>query len=334
MKKTQLLGILVTLNIIFLCYIGQNLIWQKSADYGLKQKAVAKTLAAQKAIGERLTGEEYTPITTTLGAKEAKLLAQNPNFAAVAVDLLSKAGVAAGDKVAINLSSSFPALNIAVIAATDALGAQPVIISSVGASTWGANRPDYTWLDMENTLVQAGIWSFKSQAAGMGGGSDQGQDLMEEGKALIRKAIERSQVPFLHSTSLEDAIAKRLAVYRKANGGNLPKALVNVGGSHVIFGTPGHGAFLRQGLTQGYRPSLGQNNGLAAAFLQQNRPVIHFINISRLAAKYDLTPTGYGEKGKAFYQLALPGYLRGIIMLWVAAMLLVLYYGKRREWWQ
>lgn len=146
-KKYGLL-ILVLANLLCLLVCWQQLRWQLSNDYQVKRQAVATAVAAQQVIGERLLGVEYTPITTTLGAEEAKRLAQNPNFAAVAVELLAKSGVEPGDKVAVNLSASFPALNVAVLAAVDALKAEPVIVSSVGASTWGLTVltiPGWIW---------------------------------------------------------------------------------------------------------------------------------------------------------------------------------------------
>lgn len=151
---------------------------------------------------------------------------------------------------------------------------------------------------------------------------------------MLKRAVDRSQVHFLASTSVEDAVAQRLNLYQAKNGGSLPKTLVNVGGNHVIFGTHGHDTPLRQGLSKGYKPSLAHNNGLAAAFLQKGRSVIHFINIKRLAAHYDITAESAPGTGKIFYQLLVPGYLRGFIFAWVIAMLLILYYGKRKEWWQ
>ncbi|MBE0602904.1 MAG: poly-gamma-glutamate system protein, partial [Deltaproteobacteria bacterium] len=93
-----------------------------------------------------LIGVEYTDITTTLGSLAAKRTSTNPAFAAVVVDMLYRAGVRPGDAVAVGFSGSFPALNIAVLSAAKALDLRPVIISSAGSSTYGANQPDMTWL--------------------------------------------------------------------------------------------------------------------------------------------------------------------------------------------
>ena len=47
-----------------------------------------------------------------------------------------------------------PGANIAVLSAAQAMKVIPVIISSVGASQWGANQLDFTWLDMESALAK------------------------------------------------------------------------------------------------------------------------------------------------------------------------------------
>ena len=41
------------------------------------------------------------------------------------------------------------------------MGITPITISSLGASQWGANQIDFTWLDMESILVKNGLYSHK-----------------------------------------------------------------------------------------------------------------------------------------------------------------------------
>ena len=54
-----------------------------------------------------IIGKDYTDLTTTLGSLSSKRTSTNPNFAGVIVEMLSKAGVKAGDGVAISFSASF-----------------------------------------------------------------------------------------------------------------------------------------------------------------------------------------------------------------------------------
>ena len=88
-----------------------------------------------------LIGELMSPVTSHTGYLQAKQTSVNPNFAAVIVHELKKAGVNEGDVVAVGLTGSFPALNIAVCAALETLKVKPIAVASVAASQWGANFP-------------------------------------------------------------------------------------------------------------------------------------------------------------------------------------------------
>ena len=295
-----------------------------------KKAAVELAQRAQFLIGDRIIGPEYTLMTTTLAPRAVKLLSRHPDFAAVSVGWLKEAGIGAGSRVAVNLSGSFPALNIAVLSALQAVGAEPVITSSVGASTWGANDPEYTWLDMEADLAQAGLWHWRSAAASVGGVWDRGGGLAPEGKEMALDAICRSGVLQIHSVDLQQAIQKRLTIYRGEEG-KLPDLLVNVGGSHVFFGEAGHRAPLPQGLNRGYHPLLSRQDGLAAVFLQSNRPVIHVLNIAQLAAQYGINADTPPQESRAFRAVQLPTGLRAVAAGWVLAVLALLQRGRRKQ---
>ncbi len=120
-----------------------------------------------------MLSEKDSPITTDEGRIEDKITVLNPNFAAAVVDMLAQTGAASGDTVAVLLTGSMPGANLAVYAAVKALNLHPVVITSVGSSWWGANSPDFTWLDMETILEQASIFKFRSTAASIGGADDQ-----------------------------------------------------------------------------------------------------------------------------------------------------------------
>lgn len=295
-----------------------------------REAAAAQAARAQAVLGPRITGPEYTWITTTLAPHQVKLLSLHPDFAALAAGWLKKAGAGPGSRVAVNLSGSFPALNIAVLSAIRAVGAEPVIISSVGASTWGATDPEFTWLDMERTLNAAGVWTWRSEAASVGGVGDKGGGLTPEGRLLAEAAIRRSGAVLMVPGSLREAIDLRLERYRGPDG-TLPAVLVNVGGGHVIFGGSGHRSPLPQGLNLGYHPLFSTHDGLAAAFLQSNRPVIHLLNVGQLAAQYGIYPwTPAGGSG-AFLSRQPPLPLRVLTGLWLAGVLTVLWKGRPQK---
>lgn len=318
------------LAVLGICLYGSET--RPAADAAVKHKAVELAANGLRLFNGRLPGPEYSLITTTLGAKDAKRLSLHPDFAAVTVDLLREAGIRQGDRVAVNVSGSFPGLNIAALAAVSALGAEPLLISSVGASSWGATDPADTWLDMEQSLIGGGLWPWRSLAASPGGVADRGGGLSDEGLALIRAAMQRNAVPELGSRDVADGVARRLAFYRDATG--LPAALINVGGSHVIFGSSGHARPLRQGLTTGYRPAAAPADSLAAPFLAANRPVIHYINIRRLAARYHINADSPPGSAAVFYRRTLAPPLRALAAAALITAIVLLGQGRRLGWWK
>lgn len=111
-----------------------------------------------------MIGESYTGITTTLGAIEAKRTTAWPEMGALCVRLLHEAGVRSGDTVGAGFSGSFPAMDLAVIAACQVMGVELIYISSVGASTYGANHPALTFPEMAHRLVEDGLLETDSAA--------------------------------------------------------------------------------------------------------------------------------------------------------------------------
>ena len=104
-----------------------------------------------------MIGLPYTGITTTVGALEAKRTAAWPDMAALCVRMLHEAGVRPGDTVGAGFSGSFPGLNLAVVTACESMGVELICISSVGASTYGANNPELTFPEMLHRLAQDGL---------------------------------------------------------------------------------------------------------------------------------------------------------------------------------
>ena len=121
-----------------------------------------------------MIGESYTGITTTLGAIEAKRTTAWPEMGALCVRLLHEAGVRSGDTVGAGFSGSFPAMDLAVIAACQVMGVELIYISSVGASTYGANHPALTFPEMAHRLGEDGLLETDSAAVTLGGGGDVG----------------------------------------------------------------------------------------------------------------------------------------------------------------
>ncbi len=123
-----------------------------------------------------LIGLEFSPLTTTRGLLPAKRTTTNPEMAALIVHLLKEAGAREGDPVAVGASGSFPGLILATLSATKAMELRPLIIYSLGTSQWGANNPEFHWLQMESCLREAGLFDFSPIAVSLGGERDIGED--------------------------------------------------------------------------------------------------------------------------------------------------------------
>lgn len=235
-----------------------------------------------------LIGQERTPITSDRGVVNAKILAANPNFAAAFVDMLVKAKVKKRSVVAVGMTGSLPGWNIAFLAACDALELTPVVISSVGASDWGANLPSLTWLDMERVLNERGILQYKSTAASIGGPSDNGRGLSPEGRDMIKAAIERNKVQFINESTLQGSIGKRLEIYSATSGDRPITCYINIGGGSASLGGTANARLIPPGLTQHLAVMNFPMRGVINLMAEQGLPVINLLDVEKLALKYNL----------------------------------------------
>lgn len=267
-------------------------------DYRIDRGLPLDTVNDPNATG--LIGSEFTLITTDRGNVTSKLTTTNPNFAAVVVDMLTKAKLKKGDVVALGMTGSFPSLNIATLAAIETLELNPIIITSVGSSSWGANDSDMTWLDMERILNEKSILRIRSIAASIGGGKDIGRGLSPQGRDLILQAIHRNGILVISESLLEDNIQTRIKLYEKVAHGKKIKAYINVGGGVASLGSPINGDLIPSGLSR----NLGFRNfptkGVMILMAERGIPVIHLLNISGIARNYNLpiSPAPLPELGQ------------------------------------
>lgn len=282
-----------------------------------------------------LIGQEFSLITTDRGELDAKLSSTNPNFAAIVVQLLKDAGVRQGDNIAISFTGSFPGINLSVLSAIEVLKLNPIIITSVGSSNYGANDPYFTWLDMESILYTSNIIHSKSVAASIGGGFDIGRGLSPEGRDLIIKAIERNDVEFINEKHLENSISRRLEIYEKHSNGMPIKAYINVGGGIASLGNTINGKLIPPGLTQ-FLPL--RNFPVRGVIIEMGRkkvPIIHLLNISTLLADYGLpqSPIPLPEPGEGgvFTQKKYNLFTASIATLVLVVLILLVYFSERKQ---
>ena len=300
--------------------------------------------------GSRLIGEVLSPITSGSGSLVSKQTTANPNFAAVVVQWLKDLGIKSGDVVAVGLSGSFPAINIAVYAALHELGVEPIIISSTAASQWGANNPGFTWLDMESALRKNGVFPYKSVAASLGGVGDEAIGLTERGRKQLMRAIERNEIPGIGAIQQpeprvveegseeapaelaavdQNRVRERMRIYYDNAGDRPIRAYVNVGGGTVSVGTKvGKRKFL-PGINR--RPPKGIDEmppSVIGAFLQSGVPAIHGTRIVELADEYGLEIAPYRTpevgQGDIFQKRQPNRWLAGIVLVLILLSLFVI----------
>lgn len=267
-----------------------------------------------------LIGLWDSPITTGGGDLTAKMTAANPNFAAIIIELLKEAGLKEHDTVAVSFSSSFPALNIIMLAAIETLKLRPVIITNVSSSMWGANEPEFTYLDMERSLFEAGMITYRTSHASIGGIDDVGRGLRPEGRDMILNAISRNGLPDIKANGLKEAISKRMEIYKEQAGGKKIRAFINVGGGAAVLA----GVDINSGIVD--RTRFARHKGLAGEYLRSGIPVINITNIKHLARQYGLpiAPIPQPEigEGRLFYEMRYSVALSSIFTIILFLMLL------------
>lgn len=294
----------------------------QAAFQAVKDERLSRNLPVQKAddLNETgLIGDYFTSITTTLGNLEAKRTSINPNAAALVVRLLHEAGVRPGDRIAVNCSGSFPALNLAVLCAMDAMELEGVVFSSVGASTYGATLEEFTYQDMEYALFAKGYIHRRSEFVSFGGANDQGMEFSEDVKDAIRTRLTGLGYSLWDMSDLEENIQARLDRYGKV------VCFVNVGGNLVSTG----GSTAYDG-GSGLLESGSDGRGLIGQYLAQNIPVLHLLNLKKLFPQYGLpvdpVPMQRPGEGNVYYELtvSLP-----LVWLTLAAGLLTLIWAVK-----
>jgi len=233
-----------------------------------------------------LIGVATSPLTSTSGDLESKQATINPNWAAVVIRLLVEAGVEPGDRVAVAVSGSFPALNLAVYAALESMGIEATTIVSGSASQWGANIPGFGWLDITRELRDAQLIDIKAAAVTLGGIEDRGIGLDDRAIDLIRRTAEQAGVELLVPGSYEEAVIERIRVYNQSGSGKPVKALINVGGGTATTGPNRIDHYFSGGLSRTAPAAAFRMPSVMGHYLQQEIPVINFSGIRNLATQY------------------------------------------------
>jgi len=282
-----------------------------------------------------LIGSEFSDITTTLGHLQAKRTTTNPNFTALVVQLLNEAGVSAGDTVAMGCSASFPALLIASLSAAKAMKIHPVIIISLGSSSYGANNPEFNLLDIYQLLIKENIFDVQPAAISLGGEKDIGGDFKDNIKQQLILQIQESHIPFIYENDLQKSVKKRMEVYKQQSSKNRISAFINIGGSQANMGSSGLVLRVKPGLNKKdvEIPTIDER-GVIFEMAALGIPIIHLLYIKGLVLKYELPwdPIPLPEPGKSdlFYLHSKSNKMFWLISItYFLVLFLLIIYGKK-----
>lgn len=255
-----------------------------------------------------LIGIRLSSITTDRGLLSEKRAALNPNLAAIFVEELSKLKLMPGDYIAVGITGSNPAVNIALYSALQVMELNPKIIVALSSASYGANRPELTWLDIESILKEKGLFNFSSSYASLGGKEDLAIGLSDNGILALREAMSRNNVPLLIGSDLADNIDIRMAAYEELlPAGERYKAFVNIGTGIANVGSEPNANLIPEGINRSLAEHNYENEGVIIKMAKNNVPVLHFRRILRWAKRYNL-PTSFDTmpkvgEGKMFSSL-------------------------------
>jgi len=275
-----------------------------------------------------LVGSPFSLITTDEGDLDSKLTTLDPNLSAGIVDLMVQLNLSSKDTVALLMTGSMPGANIAVLTACKALGIYPISITSVGASQWGANQVDFTWLDMEKILFENDLIPAKSIAASIGGRNDMGRLLSPAGRNIITDNIQYHDIPIIRKDRLAENIEHRMDIFSGIKKISNYKAVINVGGGVASLGTSFNlrllppGVVIRSDISNIGRP--GGIEGVLSKFLNSNVPGLHILNIRPLTEQFKMpfAPIPIPEIGSGSL------YADERYNIWVAAVCLLVVSGS------
>ncbi|MCB5252219.1 MAG: poly-gamma-glutamate system protein [Candidatus Cloacimonadaceae bacterium] len=235
-----------------------------------------------------LIGTRLSSITTDRGLLSEKQAAINPNIAAIFVEELSS--LKAGDNVAIGITGSNPAVNLALYAALTAMQLEPSIIVSLSSASYGANREELTWLDIEAILKEKGMLSFGANYASIGGSENRGIGLSDHGMNALRDAMSRNNVPLILGGSLEENVDLHMQAYDNLiDKDSRYRLFVNIGGGLANVGSEPNARLIPEGLNTKLAERNFDREGVMMKMAKRNINVLHIRRIIRWANKYQLS---------------------------------------------
>ena len=353
-QKTQVLVIMALISTCLLYFVSNSKTYINNFNVDKKHLAVDimkksidiinydNEISSYDVYRTGLIGEKNSDITTILSTDdsflESKIATTSPNFSAFVIDLFEESNLQQGDTIAITMTGSFPGANIAVLSACKAMEIYPIIISSVGASSWGANNINQSWIDIENKLNENNIFNYMSIASSIGGENDLGENLTDKGIEIIEDIIGKYDINFINEVNLQENVLKKIDLF-----GDLNKfaAFVNIGGNASSLGQGKGKNYIRGGVINPLLKDdvseifyFNENNdsylkefkkSISYNFLNNDIPLINIKNINLLLKDYGmeylLNPDlNEIKKGKLYYDIE----KFNLVTIWFALIISIL----------
>ena len=301
--------------------------WKKivnteKAKLGLHPDSVFITSSGPKDLSIDIIGEEYTETTTTLGSLEAKEISNNPLFSALIVKLIHESEADTSLPVGILASGSFPALTLQTLASLQVMHRKAVIISSLGASSFGANQPGALWLDMEGWLQKYGGCRYRSDLITYGAEGDTAGGIIDEGKADFDSTLARNGRHCYFPPSVNQSIRTKCDLLLK----NKIALLINIGGNQTALGYCSHAELIPNGLHKEIRSCPHTERGVISRISESGVPFIHLLNLKNLALKYSITDRDVTYQHPLFFESTI---IRWRVAVAIVCLLLLLFLQYR-----
>lgn len=219
--------------------------------------------------------------TTSVASPRGKRTVASPDTAALFSRLLRKAGLHAGDTVAVVLSDAYIGGNVAALSAIEAYGLRSRVVSVLRVAPValvgdGVNRTPFTWLDAEAAVRTAGVWNVRSlrvvlpDDARTTGASGAGA------RTATRDAITRAGVPLVEAQDFAATVRESAAILDLGpTAATKPALLVNMGGSRLALGDCLQTEDLPHGVISHPLPCRSGVPGLIQIALDKGIPVLN-----------------------------------------------------------
>ncbi len=188
---------------------------------------------------DELSGFDGAARAPAIASPRGKRTVAGPDTAALFSRQLRRAGLRAGDTVAVVLSDAWFGGNVAVLSAIESYGLRSRVVSSLNVSAAGTDSLVFTWLDAEAAVREAGVWRVHSMRAllaaesrSVGAGETGGA-----ARAAMLAAVKRADVPRMAADDFAGAVRESAAVMDMGpDSAAKPALLIIAGSSRLALG--------------------------------------------------------------------------------------------------